>query len=260
MCSFWCGAPFVLPPHPSMNRQNFSFMSAQPRPAQRASCDACATQGMCPLAGLESGMFAAVENLVKERVYRRTDVLLHQGQAVDILRVVKSGAVLWYRGGTTQADFPVAMLGAGHIVGAVGLTDLPAILTVVAASETRVCEVALGDMQAIGILQAPAFHRAMGQAVFTALASLADWARVGLLKGVQTRLAGALLLLGAQQQSIRVRLPAHAVLGEMLGMTRESVVRAIVALEQEGCIIRQGRSYCELNPSALRRLCYPSRQ
>lgn len=213
---------------------------------------------MCPLAGLEPGLFAAVAPLVGERVFRRSDVLQRQGEAGDMLRVVKSGAVLLYRGGMMQMGLPVAIAGAGQILGATRLVEARAMLTVVAAGDTRVCEVAVSDMEQLGIFQAPAFHRAMGVAVFKALAILADWARVAHLAGTRARLAGALLMLEAQQKSERVRLPGHAVLGELLGVTRESVARAMVALEQEGCLTRVGRTYCELNPSALRRCSDPS--
>lgn len=213
---------------------------------------------MCPLAGLEPGLFAALAPLVKERVFRRSDVLQRQGDAGDTLRVVKSGAVLLYRGSTAQTSLPVAIAGTGQILGAARLVDVRAMLTVVAAGDTRVCEVAFSDMEQLGIFQVPAFHRVVGEAVFKTLAILADWSRLALLAGARTRLAGALLMLGAQQKSERVRLPGHAVLGKLLGVTRESVARAMVALEKEGCITRVGRTYCELNPSALRRCCDPS--
>lgn len=240
-----------------MNPSLVSPMSLPPHPARRGACGSCATQGMCPLARLEPGLFAAVAPFVTERAFRRTDVLQRQGEAVDMLRVVKSGAVLLYRDGARQRGLPVAMAmaGPGQILGAVRLVDVPSVLTVAAAGDTRVCELATSDMERLGVLQAPAFHRAMAEAVFKTLGILADWARVARLAGARTRLAGALLVMEAQQKSERVRLPGHAVLGELLGVTRESVVRAMSALEAEGCITRLGRTYCELKPAALKDIC-----
>ena len=52
----------------------------------------------------------------------------------------------------------------------------------------------------------------------------------------------------------RLREDVH-LLGELLGVTRESVVRAMSALEAEGCITRLGRTYCELKPAALKDIC-----
>lgn len=207
---------------------------------------------ICPLAGLESPLFGAIEPLVKERAYLRTYVLQQQGHPCGTLRIIKSGAVLCYRLGTDAKSLPISLMGAGNIVGAVALAQVPNFLTVVAATETRACEVAVSDIEQLHILHQPEFHRAIAKAVFAAMTTMADWARVALMTGVQARLAGALLILGTQQNSMRVRLPGHVVLGKLLGITRESVVRGLVSLEREGCITRTGRTYCELNQSALK--------
>ncbi len=229
--------------------------SAPPRSPQargRSTCKDCATRGICPVARLDPVLFDTVAPLVKERAFGRAAVLQRQGEALEAQRVVKSGTVLLCRDSDMHARLPVAIAPAGQIVGASHLVDVPALLTVIAASDTRVCELTLDALAPLGVLTAPAFRRTLAESVFRTVGILADWAHVTRLTGVRARLAGALLVLGAQQKSERVRLPGHAVLGELLGVTRESVARAMTALEGDGCITRLGRTYCELNQALLK--------
>lgn len=204
-------------------------------------------------------MYERVVPFVTERVFRRNEVLQQQGETGEVLRVVKSGAVVLYRDNPSDLAAPaplaMAMSGQGQILGASRLVHVPAMLTVRAAGDTRVCELATETIEPLGVLQATAFHRAMNEAVLKTLSILADWARITRLPGARKRLAAAPLTLEVQQKSERVRLPGHALLGELLGVTRESVVRAMASLEEEACIRRQGRTYCDLNLPALRRVC-----
>ena len=55
---------------------------------------------------------------------------------------------------------------------------------------------------------------------------LADWAQAMRIRGVTDRLAATMLLLSKEQHSHLVRLPGHSVLADLLGITRESIVRA----------------------------------
>lgn len=193
---------------------------------------------------------------VTERTLERGAVLQRQGSESNVVRVVKSGSVLLCRDGGSGggAGLPLAIASAGQVSGVSRLIEFPATLTIVAMADTRVCELSVSAIERLGVMSHAEFRRPLAEAVFRTLGVLADWARVTRLPGVRAQLAGALMVMGTQQKSERVRLPGHAVLGELLGVTRESVARGLAALEREGCIKRLGRTYCELQMPCLKRL------
>lgn len=207
----------------------------------------CATQPICPLGALHADLAVKVLPHVTERTFGRADVLQRQGEDAGVLRVIKSGAVLIYREDVAGIRVPVAIAPAGQVTGASRLGNIPNVFTVVAMSDTRACELDALALARLDLLDEPDFRRPLSEAVFRTLGILGDWARVTRLPGVRNQLMAALVALGAQQKSERVRLPGHAVLAELLGVTRESVARAMSALEAGGCVTRLGRTYCELH-------------
>jgi CRP-like cAMP-binding protein len=222
------------------------------KPTRRTHCVDCATQAGCPLGKLSPAVAAVVRPCLSERSFGRGDVMQRQGDNADVLRVIKSGSALVYRDEAGAASVPVAIAPPGQVMGASRLVDMPNLLTVVAMSDTRACELDVATMERLGVMAQPEFRRLLGEAVLRTLGILADWARVTRLPGVRTQLAAALVAMGSQQKSERVRLPGHAVLAELLGVTRESVARAMSALEKDGHITRLGRTYCELHLARLK--------
>lgn len=241
--------------HSPMNATPLSpSPTPQTHPPQRTPCQDCATQASCPLAQFQPVLAAQVLPKVTERTLERGAVLQRQGSESKFVRVVKSGSVLLCREGAGGAGLPLAIASAGQVSGVSRLIEFPATLTIVAMADTRVCELSVSAIERLGVMSHAEFRRPLAEAVFRTLGVLADWARVTRLPGVRAQLAGALMVMGTQQKSERVRLPGHAVLGELLGVTRESVARGLAALEREGCIKRLGRTYCELHMPCLKRL------
>ncbi|WP_382222294.1 Crp/Fnr family transcriptional regulator [Hydrogenophaga atypica] len=228
------------------------------KPMRRTHCVDCATQSGCPLGKLPNALVAQVLPHVTERAFRRGQVLQRQGEEAGVLRVIKSGSALMYRDESGRASVPVAIAAPGQVTGASRLVGFPNPLTVIAMSDTRTCELDVASLERLGVMDDPEFRRPLGEAVFRTLSILADWARVTRLPGVRTQLAAALVAMGAQQKSERIRLPGHVVLAELLGVTRESVARAMGALENDGHITRLGRTYCELHLPQLKTLTDPA--
>jgi CRP-like cAMP-binding protein len=241
-----------------MNATIFDPPALTGKPVRRTDCVGCATQSNCPLGKLPEALGAVVLPCVAERTFGRGQVLQRQGESTNVLRLIKSGSVLVYRDEPGGATVPVAIAPPGQIIGASKLFDAPAMFTVVAMSDARTCELDVATLDRLGVLNEPEFCHPLGESVFRTLGLLADWARVTRVAGVRAQLAAALTVLGAQQKSERVRLPGHAVLAELLGVTRESVARAMSALEKDGHITRLGRTYCELRPARLKHQAAPA--
>lgn len=205
------------------------------------------TQSLCAFGKLSPPVSEQVLVHVQERTYKRQQVLQFQDEKTEVLRVVKSGSVLMYRQAQGLDCRPVAIAPPGQLCGASVLVKVPNMLTITAMSDTRTCEIDIGAVEAQDMVEMPEFRRALAESIFRTVGTLADWSHVTRLPGVRAQLIAALKTLGNQQRSERVRLPGHAVLAELLGVTRESVVRSMSALEKEGAIVRVGRTYCELH-------------
>jgi len=217
------------------------------KPTRRTHCGDCATQSSCPLGKLPEALMALVLPHVVECSFGRGRVLQRQGQEAGVLRVIKSGSVLMCREEPGGVSVPVAIAAPGQVTGASRLVGFPNPLTVIAMSDTRACELEVSSLERLGVMDDPEFRRPLGESVFRTLGVLADWARVTRLPGVRTQLTAALVAMRSQQKSERIRLPGHTVLADLLGVTRESVARAMGALEKDGHITRLGRTYCELH-------------
>lgn len=74
----------------------------------------------------------------------------------------------------------------------------------------------------------------------------ASWSEVMRVRGVVNQLVYAVLLLSEAQGNTAVELPTHTALAELLGTTRETIVRALTKLESEGAIRRLERKKCQL--------------
>ncbi len=221
------------------------------RPARPTTCLDCVVRSDCPLGKLPAAQMDLLRPWVREHGFRRGEVLQRQGHNAQTIRVIKSGAALLYRDGRDGQSRSVGIAAQGHVLGLPGLFDHVVVMTTVAISEGRVCELGKEAITRHGLLDDPAFRHWLVGSLMRSMSNQADWAQVARAPGVVCQLAGALLQLGALQRSERIRMPGHAVLAELLGITRESVARGLARLEDKGGITRVGRTYCELHGERL---------
>ncbi len=174
-------------------------------------------------------------------------MLITQARACETLGVVKAGHLMATRAGPDGPARPVAVLGRSQVLGTAGPAGEVGPFSKVALSDGRLCEVPLADLEAAGLLGIPllmAVLRSHGRT----LSRLAEWARIQGLQGVGARLEAGLRLLAQVQHSQQVFIPSHSLLAQLLGSSRESLVRALTRLEANGVLTRKGRSYVLLNP------------
>ncbi|WP_311222453.1 MULTISPECIES: Crp/Fnr family transcriptional regulator [unclassified Acidovorax] len=220
----------------------------QPAPDRKA-CPDCACRQHCLLGRQDAAVRAAWEPHVRERRFRKGEVLQRQGDVLAAVQVVKVGTVLLQRSAGDGVDRPVGMAGCGQALGTAALLQQPAELSCVAVMPGRVCEIEVAPLwpgKPQSSLLDAAFLRDLAVDQLHAHALTADWARILRVRGSVGQLAGALLLLATLQRSTLVRLPSHAVLAGLLTTTRETVARGMALLIRQGALLRQDRWHCEL--------------
>ena len=227
-------------------------MSARlPLAALSPDCSLCVTHGECVIGAMPPAERGRYAPLVRERPFAKGDVLLREGEVVTRFRVVKVGLTQLLRRGPDGRNRPVALFGIGQVLGKFGLVGQPNALTCIALTSGRLCEMRVSDIEAHGLWSEP-FRNQLGLAYVRSYGRMADWAQVMRIPGVQRQLAAVLLLLAQAQRSRLLRLPPHTVLGQLLGARRETVARAMAALERRKAFSRRDRWHCDIDEAVLR--------
>ncbi len=211
----------------------------------RKACPDCACRTRCLLGRQDEAVRAAWEPHVRERRFRKGEVLQRQGHVPATTQVLKVGTVLLQRRAADGVDRPVGMAGCGQAMGTSALLQRPADLSCVAVAPGRVCEIDVARLQRNGLLGND-FFRELAIDQWKGQALLADWARILHIRGSAGQLAGALLLIADLQRSSLVRLPSHSVLAALLFTTRETVARGVALLTREGGLVRHDRWHGEI--------------
>lgn len=210
-----------------------------------SNCGACAVGPSCALGRLEGPQRALVAPLLRERTFHRGDILLEEGRTSGLVRVIKLGTVFAHRRGLDGRSRPIGVLGRGHAFGLFGMFETPDQASCIAHTRVRVCELPLLALRDTSLCGSQLMVQVV-RAVVENFAALAAWSEATRLPGVVNQLAYVALLLADAAQSAVVELPSHAALAELLGTRRESIARALRALEDEGGICRLDRKRCEV--------------
>jgi len=219
-------------------------------PGRAVRCQDCATRAACALNRLRFRQRAHADLQIHERTFHRGDVIVEEGQVAKNLRVVKLGVVFGYRRGLDGRSRPIGAVGRGVAIGSFGTIQLANQVTCVAMTAARVCELPAAELNRTGIGGA-SLQMEVGRFIAEAFAALSAWSEVMRLSGVVNQLAYVLVLLADANRESVVQLPSHEALAELLGTRRESIARALRALEMEGGIRRHERKRCEVRRDRL---------
>ncbi len=202
-----------------------------------ADCLNCATLATCLLGKLSRLDLKTLQPLVRKGSFRRDEVLSVEAEVASSIKIVKIGMVFGYRLGRDGRMRPIGIAGRGAVFGLFSFLGQPNQATGIAASTGRVCEIPVAElkMQTAGI---PLFGEHLLAAIMQSVSRIASWSEGMRVRGVVNQLAYAVLLLGEAQGNAVVGLPSHTALAELLGTSRETIVRALTTLESEGAIRR----------------------
>jgi CRP-like cAMP-binding protein len=219
-------------------------------PAACAPCAMCATREYCLVGGSPHAV-AALAPAIRERNFRQGDVLLREGERADELKLVKIGTVFVGRSRGEAPIQPVGIGARGMVLGLCGYAGQPNQLSAVASTSGRSCAIPVARVAWLA-QNDPAFRERIGRAFSDNIAFMARWAQLRGHRGVVAQVAGTLALIMEEQRTESIDVPSHTALARMLGTTRESVARAIAALEAAGCLVRTAARRCDVNTRVLR--------
>lgn len=226
----------------------------------RQRCGRLSVRQACLPAGVDPIEQDALDAVVRRRrTLEDGEALFREGDAMRGLFVIRRGAFKTLRV-TSEGDVHVlAFHLAGELMGLDALGDGRHRCDAVALAPAEVCELDYARLidaaSALPVLRAQ-LHRVVGQAIGRDL----DHALLLTRRLAHERVAGFLedlcerfCLLG--QPSTAFRLPmSREDIARHLGLTIESVSRALTRLQDEGVLFVRGRQLDVLDPPALARL------
>jgi len=215
-------------------------------PARSVDCQDCVIQATCTLNRIRHEERIRIEPKVRERIFHRGDVLLEEGQIAKSARFVKLGTVFGYRRGLDGWSRPIGVAIRGSALGIVGTFDMPSQATCIAQTTVRVCEVPVIDLREASTCGS-SLAEEVARSITQIFAALTTWSEAMRLPGTINQLAYILVLLADANKASSVQLPSHSALAELLGTRRETISRALRALESEGGISRHDRKRCEVH-------------
>lgn len=211
----------------------------------RPDCMDCATRSNCIVGILEPEDLAVASPLIREKTFRRGSEISTEGEVATSVKIIKVGTLFAYRTGKDGGRRPIGIAGRGSVFGMYGSFGRPNQLSGVAVSAGRYCELSLQHLQE----ESPwgtSFREQLIARCVLSFGLTADWSAAMRLRTLLKQLAYTLVLLGEAQGSQVVQLPTHTALAELLGTTRESIVRGLVALENARCITKLERKKCHV--------------
>jgi len=219
--------------------------TSHPRQMARPDCRDCATSSNCVVGTLPLPVRALVSPLIRETAFRKGDELSSQGNVAPRVQIIKVGTLFGYRTGKNGRRNPIGIAGRGAVFGMYGCFGQPNQLSGIAVTAGRVCELSMAALDE-KTNAGTAFREQLIAGCVHSFGLTADWSALMRLRTTTQRLAGTLLLLSDVQGSPVVQLPTHTALAELLGTTRESIVRGLGVLEAERCIAKLERKKCHV--------------
>jgi CRP/FNR family transcriptional regulator len=200
--------------------------------------------------GLPEKILAEIEGLCRERTYRRGETVFSEGRPARGLFIVWRGAVKVYKIGEGGREQILEIEGPGRSVAELPLFDGSPYPASCAALEDSI----------LLIMDGATFHRLVGREPDLARAVISSLSQrlrhmVGLveeisLKGVRQRLAGLLLELAGEHDTITLPWNNQEI-ASRIGTVREIVSRTFSRMAQEGVLRLNGRTVTILDRDRL---------
>lgn len=202
-------------------------------PGGAVVCEHCSTRGRCLFSVLSLPQHERLRTLIRERVVAVGETLEAQGSLGKTLGVVKVGLLRGLRGSPGEEGKSVLLMGKGRLVGFTLPFGQAALLSLVAITPTRVCEL---DVRVVRDMAMPfePFQQALYRAIADFVGAMADWSRLLREDSYLAKVGAALQMIAAEEGSPSFRIPSHTELANVLGARRETVARHIAILIDMG--------------------------
>lgn len=196
-------------------------------------CAQCSTKARCLFGTLSKEGHQEFWGAMSERSVSEGEVVERQGTGGQTLSVVKVGVLKGVRHGPLGESKPIFLMGKGRLVGFTQPFGQPSLYDLQAVTKTRLCEVDVQVVRHLAMRHEP-FQYGLYERISELLGAMADWSHLQRNESFPARLCGALHLIAGEEGSQSFRIPSHAVLAELLGARRETVVRSIALLIERG--------------------------
>lgn len=196
-------------------------------------CSQCSTRPRCLFGRLSKEGHPDFWQAVRERSVDEGELIERQGTGAQTLSVVKVGVLKGVRHGPVGNGKPIFLMGKGRLVGFTQPFGQPALFDLQAVTKTRLCEVDIQVVRHVAMHHEP-FQHGLYERIAEFLGAMADWSHLLRHESFLARLCGALHLIANEEGSQSFRIPSHAVLADLLGARRETVVRRIATLIEKG--------------------------
>lgn len=196
-------------------------------------CEHCSTRSRCLFANVQRTEHEPFWSLVHERTVAPGETLEAQGAGTQALGVIKVGLLKGLRRGLGEIEKPIVLMGKGRLTGFTQPFGQPAVLSLVAITPTRVCEVNVQAVQDVA-MRHPTFQNALYKTIGNFVGYIADWSYLVRQESHLNQVCVALHLIAAEEGSLAFRIPSHIELANVLGARRETIARHIALLIEKG--------------------------
>lgn len=226
-----------------------NVVSSREHRGSHHKCAQCATRMHCFVGSVPKAV-TVIGPLVRERSCQQGEMIARQGERDSVFKVIKTGTVVVCRDDTGGVPRPVGFSTRGTAFGIISYMGQPNMLSVVALSSGRYCEVAADTVRLLE-RDDEAFRQRLGQVYMDNMRTAVRWTAIVGRKGVVSQVAGVLELLAEQDCSTSISIPTHTAMAQLIGTTRESVARALTTLEKSGCLQKVSQRRCSIHPQLL---------
>ena len=223
-------------------------------------CEGCPVRERTPFADLEPDLLDMIDGAKKTRKYQRGQVLFYEDNAVFGLHCIHAGKVKLYKTTPEGKRLTLRIADPGDQLGHLALfTEQPYSATSEVLEDSTVCFI---DRKAIPALMAksPATTWAIIHSLAAELASARNRATDIAYRSVRERIAGMLLRLKArygkaENDGVRLEIVlSREDLAEIVGTTKETLVRVLSDFRQEQIIRDIGQNLLLLSPEKLAKI------
>ena len=178
------------------------------------------------------------------RHYRKNTLLIEQGDHGQLLYVVLSGRLREFAVSSDNKprEITLAVVGAGHLLGALALDDGPHCASVVTLSAVA-CAVVSRDAALAVLRHNPGLALEVLQLALQRVRMATETTRLALFSDAYSRLSAMLLRQDSERDALTASdsLPAmtHAQMAQHIGCSREMVSRLLKELVVGGYVVRE---------------------
>ncbi len=218
-------------------------------PHTEVSCERCSIRGLClPGDDGDEEYRAALNGIVQRaRPLRRGALLFRAGETVDSIYALRSGALKCWRITPEGNEHITGFSLPGDVVGLESLFHGVHAQSAIALDTSLICRIPLARYEKLAA-QMPAMHSKLLHVVSRELHDTQDRLADARHTGAPASLAGFLLSLSRRQAQRGLRADAFVLpmsrgdIANYLGLTQETVSRALTRIQSQGLVKLDGRT------------------